>query len=64
MVNKDGKKMMDEVGVAKLAFEEALDAELKAFRRMQNAEIKYNKLKIMTRKKERILEELMQKDGK
>lgn len=56
--------MMDEVGVAKLAFEEALDAELKAFRRMQNAEIKYNKLKIMTRKKERILEELMQKDGK
>jgi len=64
MINKDGKKMMDEVGVAKIEFEKALDAEVKAFTRMQNAEVKYNKLKIMTRKKERILQELMEeKDG-
>ena len=56
--------MMDEVGVAKIEFEKALDAEVKAFTRMQNAEVKYNKLKIMTRKKERILQELMEeKDG-
>ena len=64
MINKDSKKMMDEVGVAKIEFEKALDAEVKAFTRMQNAEVKYNKLKIMTRKKERILQELMEeKDG-
>lgn len=63
MINKDGKKMASEVGVAKLAFEVALDAELKAFRKMQNAEIKYNKAKREASKKLAYLEELM-KDGK
>jgi len=48
---------------AKIAVKHALEAELKAFKELQDAEIKLNSAKRMVRKKLEILEQL-DKEGK
>lgn len=54
----------NEVVAAKIAVQAAMDEELKAFKKLQNAEVKLNKAKRDVRKKLEHLEGLVDYDGK